>query len=391
MYRRTVEINKSHHLFLFGARGTGKTTLLQVLFKNRDDILRIDLLDLELEARYSKTPKLLVDEIQAAPGLKYILIDEIQKVPKLLDLIHQFIQKNGNRIIFILTGSSAKKLKQGGANLLAGRAFVYHLFPLSFLELGEHFNLNNYLQIGGLPEVYNFTDRKSQNKFLRAYALTYLKEEVWAEHLIKNLDPFRKFLELAAFANGEIINYSKLAKQVGADNKTIQAYFQILEATLVGFILEPYATSIRKRLIKAPKFYYFDLGVKRALEETLTVELVAGTYAYGRSFEHFIISQFIYLIKYLENDFSYSYLKTEAGVEVDFIIQKPNREVILIKIKSKSIITTDDAKALRGIALNIKNSTCYLLSQDPISRVVDDVHYLPWASGILEILDIKSA
>lgn len=388
MYSREIKLFKKHHFFLFGARGTGKTTYLDQLFsKEEKTVFKIDLLDLEQEQKYATNPKILIEEIEANLNLKYVIIDEIQKLPKLLDLIHRYIQKNKNKIIFVLTGSSAKKLKQGGANLLAGRAFVYNLFPLNFSELGKDFDLNNYLEVGGLPEVYSFQEQKLRNKYLKTYALTYLKEEVWAEHLIKNLDPFRKFLELAALANGEIINYSKMAKQIGVDNKTVQAYFQILEETLIAYIIEPFSTSIRKRLVKSPRFYLFDTGIQRALSNTLAVPLVKSTYAYGRAFEHFIVTQIISKINYLENDFSYYYLKTEAGVEIDLILQKPNRELILIEIKSTELVLEENVKHLNEISADLKKAKPFLLSLDKNKRKIGQTLCLYWKEGFKKIFE----
>ena len=359
----------------------------QLFNTEKKTLLKIDLLDLEQEQKYALNPKIIIEEINANSDIKYVVIDEIQKLPKLLDLIHQYIQKNKNKVIFVLTGSSVKKLKQGAANLLAGRAFVNNLFPLTFTELANDFDLNQYLEIGGLPEVYSFEDRKFQNKYLKSYALTYLKEEVWAEHLIKNLDPFRKFLELAAQANGEIINYSKLARQIGVDSKTVQSYFQILEETLVAYIIEPFSSSIRKRLVKSPRFYFFDTGVQRALSNTLNLPLIKSTYAYGKAFEHFIVTQIISKIHYLENDYSYSYLKTEAGVEIDLILQRPSKELILIEIKSSDHILEDDTKHLNEIRADLKKAKSYLLSLDTSRRKIGDTLCLYWQEGIKEIFE----
>lgn len=385
MYKRDLVLQVGHHLFLFGARGTGKTTYLDYLFKSKN-VLKVDLLDIEIEQRLALNPKILFEQIEADPKITHVIIDEIQKLPKLLDLIHQYIQKNKNKVIFVLTGSSAKKLKQGGANLLAGRAFVNYMYPLTYSELGNDFDLTKYLEVGGLPEVYSFNDRKLENKYLKTYALTYLKEEIWAEHLIKKLEPFRKFLELAAQANGEIINFSKLARQVGVDTKTIQSYFQILEETLVAYVVEAFSSSVRKRLIKSPRFYFFDTGVQRALSNTLSVPLVKSTFGYGKAFEHFIITQIITQINYLENDFKYYYLKTEAGVEVDLVLESPSKELMLIEIKSSDQVDEYDIKHLEDISKDLKNCKSYVLSQDKLRRKINNTYCLFWADGIDEIL-----
>jgi predicted AAA+ superfamily ATPase len=182
-----------------------------------------------------------------------------------------------------MTGSSARKLKRGGANLLAGRAFVYHLFPFSFVEVGEMFDLEKALNWGMLPQIFATRTNDDRVRFLQAYAYTYLKEEIAAEQIVRKLGPFRRFLEVAAQCNGKIINYAKIASDVGVDDKTVKEYFLTLEDTLIGFFLEPFQHSFRKRLSHKPKFYFFDLGVTKALARTLTVELRPSTSAYGEA------------------------------------------------------------------------------------------------------------
>jgi predicted AAA+ superfamily ATPase len=167
--------------------------------------------------------------------------------------VHSKIESSETR--FAMTGSSARKLKREGTNLLAGRAFVYNLFPLTHRELGDSFNLNSALMYGTLPGLLKFDSGEEKMAFLRAYALTYLKEEIWGEHIVRKLDPFRKFVEIAAQCNGELINFANIARDVGVDIKTVQSYFEILEDTLLGFMLEPYHRSVRKRQRQAPKFY----------------------------------------------------------------------------------------------------------------------------------------
>jgi predicted AAA+ superfamily ATPase len=307
MFKRILTISNTFNSFLFGARSTGKTTLLQKLF-TKENFYWFDLLDIELEDRLAKKSNLLLDIINSLDKkIKYIIIDEIQKLPKLLDLIHQFLQKHPKRFIFILTGSSARKLKSGGANLLAGRAFVYNLYPLTFIELNEKFDLNEYLKFGGLPQVFTFKTNMDKNRFLKTYTLTYLKEEIWAEHIIKKLEPFRNFLEIAAQLNGDIINYTKIARQINVDTKTVQNYFEILQETLLGITLNAYHTSIRKQIIQAPKFYFIDPGIKRALDNTLQIDLMENTYAFGKAFEHFIIIQLYFLNQYYERDYKFYY------------------------------------------------------------------------------------
>lgn len=307
----------------------------------------------------------------------------------MLDLVHQYIQKYPQRFIFILIGSSARKLRASGANMLAGRAFLYNLFPLTFIELEKDFDLIEYLRYGGLPQIYNFKQDKEKISFLKAYALTYLKEEVWAEHLIKNLDPFRNFMEIDSQVNGEIINYTKIAQLVGTTTKTIQTYFDILNETYIGINLNAYHSSARKRIIQSPKFYFIDPGVKRALDNTLTLDYVAHTYAFGRAFEHFVITQIYFLNSYLQKNFRLFYLKTKDGAEIDLIIELPSKKLILVEIKSTNRGDTIDCKNLKSFKKDLPAIKAFVLSQDPLERVVDGIRFVKWDKGIKEIFGLK--
>ncbi len=294
MFDRSIKLPKNNSFFLFGARGTGKTHLLKQRFEPPCS-LYIDLLDPEENDTYSLFPNTLVEQLAALPEkTEWVVIDEIQKIPKLLDLIHQQIESS--RFKFALSGSSARKLKHGGANLLAGRAFVNHLFPLTIREIGEEFSLEHALAWGTLPRIFALDNDEDRRDFLRTYAHTYLREEISQEQVVRKLEPFRRFLFVAAQMSARIINFSKIAREVGASTPTVQTYFQVLEDTLVGFLLDPFHESIRKRQRGNPKFYFFDTGVQRALENTLTVELRPQTYAYGLAFEHFVINEIIFNI-----------------------------------------------------------------------------------------------
>ncbi|MGH2611964.1 MAG: ATP-binding protein, partial [Rhabdochlamydiaceae bacterium] len=238
MFSRFRHFPHKHSFFLFGPRGTGKSTLIKERF-DQTECLWLDLLDSEVEDQFFRSPGDLYAIVKALPKQTiYVVIDEIQKVPKLLDGVHRLIEETDK--IFILTGSSARKLRRGGANLLAGRAFVYHLYPLSCFELKTHFDLENALHWGTLPKIFSLEDDVEKSEFLRSYANTYLKEEISNEQVVRRLPPFRRFLEVAAQCNGKIINYANIARDVGVDDKTIKEYFSILEDTMIGFFLEPY-------------------------------------------------------------------------------------------------------------------------------------------------------
>jgi predicted AAA+ superfamily ATPase len=384
MIQRSIIPSKATSFFLFGARGTGKSTLLKHIFQDREAVLWIDLLDPEEEDRYSRRPSELAERLDVAPERhQWVVIDEIQKVPRLLDVVHSRIE--GYATKFAMTGSSARRLKREGTNLLAGRALVHSLFPLTHRELGSDFDLDSALALGTLPGLLNFKSSEERSAFLRAYALTYLKEEVWAEHLVRKLDPFRRFIEIAAQCNGEIINFTNIARDVGADTKTVQSYFEILEDTLVGFLLDPFHRSVRKRQRHAPKFYLFDPGVRRALDRTLTVELRPGTYAYGRAFEHFVVVEALRLSAYRQNDFRFSYLRTKDGAEIDLIVERPAASAALLEIKSTDHVTERDTKAVDRLAADIPRAEAYCLSRDPVARRIGSVIALPWQDGLKEI------
>jgi predicted AAA+ superfamily ATPase len=287
--------------------------------------------------------------------------------------------------VFVMTSSSARKLKRGGANLLAGRAFVYHFFPLSFLELKNVFDLNFALQWGSLPEVFQFDDEKERSQFLQAYANTYLKEEIWDEHFIRQLDPFRKFLEVSAQCNGKIVNYSNIARDVGVEDKTVASFFSLLEDTLIGFFLEPFHNSFRKRLSEKPKFYFFDPGVVRALSRRLSIPLVEKTAAYGEAFEHFIIVEIMRLASYFEPEYRFSYIRTPSDVEVDLVIERPGEQTLFIEIKSTEEIDKTDLSAFIRLTKDFGACEAICLSRDCYCKKIEHVTSYFWQDGIKHI------
>lgn len=382
MLKRLLQLPKEQSFFLFGARGTGKSTLIANQFDHNSS-LWIDLLDPEEEDRFTHNPNELRILVEALPvQTTHIVLDEIQKIPKLLDIVHSLIEKTSK--FFVLTGSSARKLKQGGANLLAGRAFVYHLYPFSFLELGKKFILDDALRFGLLPKIISYKNAKYRNEFLRSYSYTYLKEEIWAEQLIKKLDPFRRFLEVSAQCNGKIINYSNIAKDVGVDDKTVKEYFTILKDTLIGFILEPFHHSFRKRLSAKPKFYFFDRGVVRALARHLSLPLLPSTSAYGEAFEHFVIVECIKLASYFYPEYRFSYLKTKDDAEVDLIVERPGLVPLFIEIKSSNHLSQNDLLTFSALTKDFKDCEAVCFSNELRSKCFEHVTVMPWRTGIIK-------
>jgi len=388
VFKRILELPMDYSFFLFGARGTGKSTLLTTLFEPHNTLV-INLLNPLEEIRFLRNPEELRQLVLAVNSeIQFIVIDEIQKVPKLLDVVHLLLESDKSDKLFILTGSSAKQLKASGVNLLAGRAFTYNLFPFSYLELGEAFDLKQALRFGLLPKIFSFKTDSHKIKFLQSYTITYLKEEIWSGRLVKDLEHFRRFLEVAAQSNGKIVNYSNISRDVGVDDKTVKNYFTLLEDTLVGNFLEPFDHSFRKRLRVAPKFYYFDVGVARALSATLGAEPVPGTSYYGELFEQFIIMECIKLKYYYQSEYRLSYLMTASDLEIDLIIERVGYDPFFIEIKSKDAVNEEDLSSLLKLSSDFSRCEAICLSQDPRKKKIKHVTVYPWREGLEYIFGI---
>jgi predicted AAA+ superfamily ATPase len=375
MFQRLSIFPAGRSFFLFGARGTGKTTLLRQRFES-EDVLLVDLLSPTIESRLSRKPELLESMVMEAPG-KTIILDEIQKVPALLDVVHSMLSRKIGT--FVLTGSSSRKLKRGGANLLAGRAAVRELFPLCRSEVGAGFSLEHNLNWGSLPEVLTLDSSQAKLDFLLAYAQTYIKEEIAAEQLVRKVDLFRGFLEVAAQSNAKLVNVSNIARDVGLDPKTIQTYFSILEDTHLGFTVPQYHHSARKRVMSMPRFYFFDCGVVRALAQTLFHPVAAGTSYYGECFEHLVVTELYRLSSYENRGKRLFTLTTQDGFEIDIVLQTPGMPLKLLEIKSATRVDERSGKSLLRAKKDFSLDTeLYVLSQDEIIRTEEGVHYMPW-------------
>lgn len=384
MVKRYLKALKSDSFFIFGARGVGKSTYIIDQFLQKQSSYKINLLDYDSEEKYSKDPQTLEREIEAfSKKIEWIFIDEIQKVPKLLDIVHKLIESKKQK--FILTGSSARKLKRDGANLLAGRAFLNFLFPLTWSELDTDISLDFLLSWGSLPKVVFSTSDEQRKAFLKTYVQVYLKEEVRSEQLVRDLDPFRDFLEVAAQMNGKIINYSRIAKEIGVSDKSIHSYFQILQDTHIGFYLTAFHRSIRKSQKLHPKFYFFDVGVKRQLDRSIDSKLIPSTVAYGDAFEHFLILEIYRLASYYQKNWTFSYFQTKEGLEIDLIISLNRRQEILIEIKSTSKIIVSDFKYLDQISSDFNAEKVYVFSNDKTNQKLGSVYFMHWELGLKEL------
>jgi predicted AAA+ superfamily ATPase len=380
MVNRIIEFSVKNSFFVFGARGTGKTHLLKQQYAHGTNWY-IDLLNPDLARQYLLTPSILSQELAARkPVPEWVIIDEVQKVPALLDVIHQQIETTGQK--FILSGSSARKLKRGAANLLAGRAFVYNLFPLTAKEMGPAFVLDDNLHWGSLPKLLAFNKPQDKKEYLRAYASTYVREEILQEQIIRNLEPFHRFLSVAAQMAGKVINYSTIARDTGASVPTVQSYFQILEDTLLGFTLPQFHESIRKRQRASPKFYFFDNGVQRALAEDLNTTIHPRTSQYGYAFEQFVINEIYRMQSYYRKDYRLSYILTGSGVEIDLIIERPGKKRAAVEIKSTTSVTKNDLRGLLTVGKDIPECELFCLSKDATPKIIEGVHCLPWNEGL---------
>jgi predicted AAA+ superfamily ATPase len=381
MFPRLLALPKNRSYFLFGARNTGKSTLVDL--QHHENSLRIDLLNSDEETRFIRDPIELQRIVEKLPETTtHVIIDEIQKAPKLLDVVQILMGKTTKN--FVMTGSSARKLKHGGANLLAGRAFVYHLFPLSSIELGKDFDLDAMLRWGSLPNIYTCESDQERQDFLHAYAHTYLKEEIAAEQIVRQLDSFRRFLEVAAQCNGTIVNYANIARDVGVDSKTVKSYYEILEDTLIGFFLEPFHNSFRKRLSLKPKFYFFDPGVVRALARLTTIPLAPQTMAYGMAFEHFIILECFRLAAYYNREFRFSYLRTPNDTEIDLLVERPGKPLLCIEIKSATMVSSQSLRSFMSLTKDLSGSEAICLCNEKYAKKIEHVTVLPWQLGIKE-------
>lgn len=379
MYNRLISLPKNHSFFLFGQRGTGKTTLLKECWVT-NDTLTIDLLDSQTYLELARAPWKLRSRVAGFPK---VLIDEIQKIPLLLDEVHKLIEEE--KVVFAMTGSSARKLKKAGVNMLAGRAFAYSLYPLSYRELGGAFDLLESCAWGTLPGAINLNDDNDRENFLYSYVDTYLKEEIILEQVVRQVEPFNRFLEVAAQINSENINYENIAKDASIGAGSVRNYFHILTDTLIGFFLPSYHTSKRKRQKTAPKFYFHDLGLVRALQNTLKITPQIGTYEFGKLFETFVINEIIKINEYTKSRFEFSHLRVDNRLEIDLIVERPGGKTMLIEIKSKDRVDERDAKALALFAPDFKNSEAFLLSRDRTRRQFGPVTCLYWRDGVDDI------
>jgi predicted AAA+ superfamily ATPase len=349
----------SETFFLWGARQTGKSSLLRVSY---GDVKWIDLLQADVFRRYSTRPETLREEL-ALESANFVVVDEVQKVPALLDEIHWLHENRG--VHFALCGSSARKLKRGHGNLLGGRALRYELYGLSAHELGEDFDLVRALNSGTLPRIYGSSRPR---RLLDAYVAEYLKEEVMAEGLVRHLPPFSNFLNAAGLSDSEQLNYTNIARELGVSRETIRGYFEILSDTLIATMLPVYRRRAKRRLSVADKFYFNDVGVANFLARR--GEVLPGSDAFGKAFENWVFHELRAYNAYSDRFAHFSFWRLSTGVEVDFIV---NDMACAIECKSSSEVRNHHLKGLRELAKDYPDvGERVVVSQELESRQLED-------------------
>ncbi len=354
--------------FLWGPRKTGKSTYLKSAFPGS---LTFDLLQTDLMLDLARRPALLRERLLATPAEKLrspVILDEVQKVPPLLDEVHWLIENRGLR--FILCGSSARKLKRSGVNLLGGRAWRHEMHPLVSIEVGT-IDLLQALNRGLVPSHYLDPEYE---RSLRAYVVDYLKQEVFDEGLTRNVAAFSRFFEAMSYSHGDLTNYSNIARDCGVDSKTVKEYYQILVDTLLGTFLEPWKRRQARQVIgKAPKFYLFDVGVAGALTRRRVTEERGE--AFGRALEHFILMEILAHRSYRELGYGVHYWRTKSGLEVDFVLGEGE---VAVEVKGTSRADISDLRSLRAFSEDQRPRRALLVCNERAPRVVEGIEVLPW-------------
>jgi predicted AAA+ superfamily ATPase len=373
MLNRLCRVPERRSCFLFGPRQTGKSTLVRSILPGRS--WTVDLLRNDTFLRYSKEPWLFRAEAEAQldSGVVAIFVDEVQKIPALLDEVHSLIELKRAR--FILTGSSARKLKRGGANLLAGRAVTRHLHPLTMREQGDLFDLERTLRLGSLPAIVTSPEAEARDVLL-TYGETYLREEIQAEALVRNLGGFGRFLDVAAAQCGDLLNFTAVGRDAALATRTVQEYFQILEDTLIGFRLEAWRKSPRARMVAHPKFYLFDTGVTNALNRRTSATL--DPLARGRLFEQWIVLECLRLLDYSGGDARPYFWRTNQGAEVDLLIERHGKIKVAIEIKAAKRVASADLSGLRSFTDAHPKVPCLVVCQVPAPYRIGDVKVVPY-------------
>jgi predicted AAA+ superfamily ATPase len=364
-FTRVQDWSARKSIFLFGPRQTGKTSLLKRTFP---DSPFYNLLLSDQFVRLSARPALIREELTASAGPAHapVIVDEVQRLPVLLDEVQNLIDEHGYR--FVLTGSSARKLKRGGANLLGGRARVHHLFPLVFPELPDY-DLVKIVNRGALPSIYT-SDAPDED--LEAYCGTYLQEEIQAEGAVRRIQNFSRFLQVAALVNAELVSLESVSRDTAIPARTIRDHFTILEDTLVGTMLPPFRRTVRRKAVGSAKFYFFDVGVANRLARR--TEITPKTELFGKCFEHLMFTELRAWLDYTRDRRQLSFWRDYAGHEVDFLVG----DEIAVEVKGTDRVSDKHLKPLRMLSDEIPLKQKLVVSLDPAARRMGEIDVLPW-------------
>ncbi len=371
-----IDIKMKRSAFIFGPRGTGKTSWIK---SHLTDILYIDLLQMDNYNELLANPSKIANRIPK--GFKnFIVIDEVQKIPELLNEVHRLIENDGFR--FILTGSSARSLRRKGVNLLAGRALNYMMHPLTCIELGDDFSVEFALKNGLLPSVYVYPNPEH---YLETYISSYLREEVLQEGLARNLADFARFLESASFSQGSIVNYSEIAREAAIDRKDVASYFNIIDDLLIGFRLPVFTKRAKRRLVAHPKLYLFDPGVYRSIRPKGPLDLPEEID--GPVLETLFIAHLRAFNDYYRLGYQFFYWRTSNDVEVDFIAYG-ERGLIAFEIKRKRSISSSDLRGLKAFKSDYDVAKLYLIYGGDHEEYHGDITAIPFEKALFRLLEI---
>jgi predicted AAA+ superfamily ATPase len=378
MYSRLIAPPKDKSFFLFGPRGTGKTTWVKSKFTRA---IYLDLLEAELFNDLVANPQRLENFIPKNFN-NWVIIDEVQRIPDLLNEVHRLIEKNKNK--FILTGSSARKIRKRGVNLLAGRALSYRLYPLTAVELVDDFELNHSLGYGHLPCVYTEENPKD---YLESYVKTYLEEEVQQEGFTRNLGAFSRFLEAASFSQGSVLNISSVARDCNVERKVVESYFTILEDLLIAYRIPVFTKRAKRRMASHPKFYFFDVGLYRTLRPAGPLDMPEEIG--GHAFETLFLQELIAINAYLKLGYNIFYWMTSNNTEVDFVLYG-NKGILALEIKRTAKVSSSMLKGLKAFKKDYPRAGLYFIYGGERSLREADIEILPIKDALKKLPEILS-
>jgi len=375
MYHRLLSPAKDKSLFLFGPRGTGKTTWIKQQFPKA---IRIDLLESKLYTDFLANPGQL-DQYIPKKFHDYILIDEVQRVPELLNEVHRLIESR--KLRFVLTGSNARKLRRGGYNLLGGRALTYHMYPLTAIEMGTDFNLSRAIITGMLP----LAQCENYEEYLQSFVKTYLDQEILQEGLTRNLAAFSRFLEVASFSQGQVLNVSNVAREASIERTTVLGYFNILQDLLIGYMIPPFIKRAKRRLVSHPKFYYFDVGLYRTIRPKGPFDTPQEMG--GISVETLVCQQLIAINDLMKLNNKIYYYRTATGTEVDFILYGASG-ITAIEVKSSRTYKQEMIAGLKRFSLDYPEAKLYLFYAGEKKLYIGNITVLPLSYALHHLSQI---